>query len=305
MRSWRPVRSFGGLIGLLLVPIVWLLAVGAASRIFPVRGATFWFAIAALVLVAAGVLFLYWGVAFFTMRYLFDRNGLTLCWGGFRQVIPMNRIVAIRRWNEGEVVRERGLRWPGYHRGRGQSPDLGPVEFYAVGSRLAQVLVCTTEGTLVISPRDHADFIQELEIRRNLGVSRQLVQERQSWWLLGWSFWRDRPIWVLSGAALLVNLGLFALLCYWYPVLRESRPLLPLHYSEVMEESVVRIIPDIVGPASDLFKLPAFGLVLLLGDLGLGLLLHRKHRLLLILLMAVALVVQVMFLLGAAYILYR
>jgi hypothetical protein len=305
MRVWRPVRSLGGLIYLLLVPIVWILAVETASRIFPVRGLTFWLVIGTLLLFLGGLLLLYWGVAFFTLRYVFDRNGLTLYWGGIHQVIPMNRIVAIRRWAEGEVIRERGLRGPGYHRGRSQSEELGKIEFYATAGRTAQVLICTPEATFVISPRVPDEFIQEMEVRRGLGITRQLAQERYSWWLLRWSLWRDRPVWIVGGVALLINLALFALLCYWYPILQETRPILPLHYSEIMEENLVRIIPDVVGPAGDLFKLPAFALGLLGGNLVLGFLLHRKYRLLVLLLTAVSLVTQVMFFLGAAYILYR
>lgn len=305
MRVWRPVRSLGGLICLLLVPAVWILAVETASRIFPVRQLTFWLAIGTLLLVFVGFFFLYWGVAFFTLRYTFDRNGLILYWGGIRQVIPMNRIVAIRRWEEGEAVRELGLRGPGYHRGRGRSAELGRVEFFATASRSAQLLVCTPDGTFVLSPQAPDEFIEEIALRHDLGITRQLVQERHSWWLLRWSLWRDRLVWMLTGAALLTNLALFALLCNWYPFLRAVRPRLPLHYSEIMEENLVRIIPDIVGPASDLFKLPAFGLAMLSVNLALGFLLHRKHRVLVILLSAVSLLTQVMFYLGAAYILYR
>lgn len=305
MRVWRPVRSLGGLICLLLVPIAWILAVEAASRIFPVRGLTFWLAIGTLTLFLAGLILIYWGVSFFTLRYVFDRNGLTLYCGGIHQVIPLNRIVAIRPWAQDEVVRERGLRGPGYHRGYGRSADLGRVEFYATAGRPAQILVCTQDGAFVISPRAPDEFIQEVEVRRGLGITRQLAQERHLWWLLRWSMWRDRLVWIIGGAALLINLSLFSMLCSWYPFLQDMRPRLPLHYSEIMEENLVRVIPDIVGPASDLFKLPAFALGLLGVNLVMGFLLHRKHRLLVLLLMAVALLVQVMFFLGAAYILYR
>jgi hypothetical protein len=305
MRVWRPVRSFGGLISLLLVPVVWVFAAVLATMFFPVRWLSFWLALAATLLFLSGFLLLYWSLALFMLRYVFDRNGLTLHGGGIQQVVPMNRITAVRRWAEGETVRESGLRWPGCHRGRGRSAEMGVVEFYATAGRPDQVVVCTEEGAFVLSPRYPDEFVQEMEVRRSLGITRQLAQERQSWWLLGWSLWRDRPVWIVGALALLINLALFALLCYWYPSLQAARPLLPLHYSEIVEESQVRIIPDIIGPASDLFKLPAFGLALLGVDFFLGLLLHRNHRLLVLLLAAVALVVQVMFFLGAAYILYR
>jgi hypothetical protein len=157
----------------------------------------------------------------------------------------------------------------------------------------------------VLSPRDGDDFIQEVELRRGLGITRQVAQEEKPWWPLGWSIWGDRSFWLIVGLALAVNLALFALLCYWYPILRVSRPLLPLHYSQVFEEGRVRIVPDIIGPAADLFKLPTFGFLILGANGSLAALLHRRHRLLVLLLMGVTLVVQVMFALGAIYILYR
>lgn len=305
MLTWRAALSPGSFATLPFVPLAWGLAVWLAGKLSPVSWWTFWLALGIVLLVAAGVLLLYWSLATLTMRYAFDRNALIVSWGGIRQSIPMNRITAVRPWAESEQVRERGLHGPGLHRGRGVSPDLGPVEFYATAGRQFQVLVCTPEGAFVLSPRDGAKFIQEVELRRGLGITRQVAQERSSWWLLGWSFWRDRPLWIIGGLAIVFNLALFALLCYWYPILRTSRPLLPLHYSLDFEEGRVRIVPDFIGPVGDLFKLPAFGLLLLGGDLALGALLHRRHRLLALLLAGVALLVQLMFGLGAVYILYH
>lgn len=301
MRTWRPVFSFGGLIALLLALIAWILGAFLVSFLWaPVSGKTFWLALGALLLFSLGILLAYWGVAALALRYTFDRNVLTLHWGWMRQVVPMNRISAIRRWGEGERVREHGLRWPGLHRGFGRSEGLGPVEFYATAGRPAQVLVCTPEATYVLSPRQAAAFIEEMEVRRNLGITRQLGQERRYAWLLGQSFWRDRPLLILAGLALLLNLALLALLCHLYPTLR---PLLPIHFSEMGEGGRARIVPDIIGPSGDLFKLPAFGLLLLGGNVFLAALLHRRHRLLALVLAAVALMVQGVFWLGAVYIL--
>ncbi len=305
MRTWRPTLSLGSFAAIPLVPLAWGLAAWLAGRLLPVSWWTFWLALGLVLLVAVGAFLLYWSLAGLTMRYSFDRNALVVSWGGVRQSIPMNRITAVRRWGDGEYVQERGLRWPGLRRGRGVSSDLGPLEFYATTGRKDQVLVCTPEGAFVLSPRSGDEFIQEIELRRSLGITRQVAQEKSSWWLLGWSFWKDRPLWIIGGLALLVNLALFALLCYWDPILRASRPLLPLHYSLDLEEGRVRIIPDFIGPAGDLFKLPAFGFLLLAGNLALGALLHRRHRLLALLLAGVALVVQLMFALGAVYILYH
>jgi hypothetical protein len=331
MRVWRPVRSLGGVAAVLLALALWSLAAwliwalllpvlgrsfwgtvgerlavwtyvgqpSSAPSLSLISGQTFWLALGAFLLLALGIVLLYWGAALLALRYTFDRNGLTLHWGGIHQAIPMNRITAVRRWAEGERVRERGLRWPGHHRGHGRSAELGPVEFYATAGRPAQVLVCTAEGSYVLSPRNPEEFVQEMEVRRNLGITRQLAQERRYWGFLGWTIWRDPVLRILVGAALLVNLSLLALLCYRFPSLP---PRIPIHFGESASEGIG---PDYIGPSQELFRLPAFGLLILVANLVLGILLHRNHRLLVLLLSATALVVQVMFWLGAFYILYH
>ncbi len=326
MRVWFPVRSYGFLLGLALALVLWagaawlyLLFLGPLLGLswvpvvtapsgstttgpgsLPISGTTFWLGLAAICLFFAGAAFLYLAIAFFSIRYDFDRNALTLHWGGNRQVVPMNRVIAMRPWAEGEVVHERGLRWPGYHRGHGVSPELGPVEFYATAGREAQVLVITPEGAFVLSPRDPGEFIQEVELRRNLGINRQVNQERFYWWLLGWSIWRDPVSWAIGLSALLVNLSLFALLMYRYPTLP---PLIRVHFIQVVEQGQVRNVADVIGRPRDLFKIPAFGLALLMVNYVAGALLHRRHRLLTLLLAIISLVAQGMFWLGAFYIL--
>lgn len=303
MRVWRPVRSLGGAIGFLLAVLLWL---GTTWLVMilpgPVSGRTFWLVLGIVVSFLLGAVFIYWSIAFLTLRYSFDRNGLILHWGGTYQVIPMNRITSLRRWRDGERVWQRGLHWPGYQRGHGRSDDLGQVRFYATAARKRQYLVCTAEQTYVISPRNPEEFLREMEVRRDLGMTRQLAQERHYWWIFHWPLWRDAPLWGLILAALAVNLSLFALLCYHYPTLPRF---LPIHFVELVEEGQTRIDADIIGQPQDLFKPPTFGLLLLGVNLSLGALLHRRHRLLVLILAAVTLLVQVIFWLGVYYVLAR
>ncbi len=305
MRSWRPARSLGGIIGLLLTVLSWLCAAGLGYRFVQVLSAgrtaqAFWLGLSTLGLLFLGAVLLYWSVAFFTLRYDLDRNGLTLYWGADREVLPMAAIREVRPWQGGERVRAGGLFWPGYHRGKGHSPTLGKVRFYATTGRSGQLLVRTDGETLVISPREPTRFLEELRIRQNLGVTRPLERVRCSWWIFGWEFWRIPAIWIVGGLALLVNLALIGFLCYQYPSLP---PRMPVHFVEIVEEGRVRIVADLIGRSLDLFKLPAFGLVILFGNLGLAALLHRRRRLLVSLLLAVALLAQILFGLGLFFIL--
>lgn len=286
------------MIGFLLTLSLWL---GAAYLTVLLPGPaslrTFWLGVGILVLSFAGGIFCYWSWAFTNLRYTFDRNGLVLYWGGMRQVIPMNQITEIRRWREGEWVAERGLRWPGYHRGKGYSHVLGEVHFYATAGRGSQLLICLENETYIVSPRDEDAFVQEIELRRNLGVTRQLQRERQLNWFLRWSIWQDSRPWLLAGLALLINLSLFGYIFYRYPTLPA---LIPMHYSVIGN----RFEADIIGFSRDLFKLPVFGFLVLGGNFSLGMLLHRQYRVLVVMLQIVALVVQVAFWVGSLFILF-
>jgi len=303
MRVWRPVRSFGSAVACLVAALALILAAWLGRQaLAPVSGRTFWLLLGVLFFGALGVFFLYWSIALLTLRYIFDRNGLVILWGGNRLTIPMNRVTALRPWAEGEKVRERGWRWPGCHWGRGRSPELGVVEFYATAGRPSQLLVCTEGRAYVLSPRHPEEFIREVEVRRRLGITRQLAQERLPWWPLRWSIWSDRPLLALLAVALFLNFALLALLCYRFPVLD---PQGPIHFTQILEAGVARTLPDYIAPSQDLFKLPAFGLLLLGGNFLLGSLFHRRQRALALLLAVIALAVQVLFGLGALYILAR
>jgi hypothetical protein len=301
MRRWRPIRTLGGVIGLLLALGMWLEAAAFALLLpGPVTAQTFWYGLSTLGLFVLGCIVLYWAVAFFTLRYSFDRNGLTVYWGATRQVIPMNHIAEIRKWKEGERVRRWGIFWPGYGRGRARSTNHKVVHFFATAGRADQLLVCTPAEDYVLSPRDPKAFLQEIEVRRNLGITRQLTQERAYWWIFEWPLWRIPALWFLSGITLAINFSLVGFLCFRYPTLP---PLIPIHFVEVVEDSQVRIIADVIGRSADLFEIPVFGLLIFAGNFSLGVLVHRRHRLLLMLLLVVALVVQVIFWLGVFYIL--
>jgi hypothetical protein len=141
-----------------------------------------------------------------------------------------------------------------------------------------------------------------MELRRNLGVTRQIAQERRYWWIFGWEIWRDRAFVLLVAMTVAVNLALVAFLCHRYVGLPAR---IALHFREIVDEGRVRIIPDIIGPSQDLFRLPVFGLLIFGVDFALGLLFHRRHRLLVLLLASVVLLVQLIFLLGAIHIVFR
>ncbi len=97
---------------------------------------------------------------------------------------------------------------------------------------------------------------------------------------------RDRYLSVLLIAALVLNLGLFGYLIFEFTrVPATLPPLVPLHFDANGD-------PDRIEPRSALFSLAQIGLIVIVGNLGLGALMYRRERLASYLLAATAIVVQ-------------
>ncbi len=305
MCRWRPVFPWGGFLSLLGGLAAWTGTIALLMRLpDAISAATFWLGLAALIALCVGAILLYWTAALFSLRYAFDRNRMVIHWGLSRQVIPMNRITAVRRWHPDECVAERGLHGLGLPVGYTRSEDLGAVRYFATRGRTAQVLVCTPQETFVLSPRDPDRFLQEMELRRALGVTLQAPQEVHHGPILGLGIWRERAFWALLAAGLVLNLALWAVLCYRFPELA-ARGFLTIRYREVVEEGQRRIIPEVIGRPADLFRLPLFGAFLLGGNAALAAWLHRSHRPLIYLLGATGLFVQLLFWVQIVFLLAR
>jgi len=108
-----------------------------------------------------------------------------------------------------------------------------------------------------------------------------------------WAIGSDRLVHVLLALGLLLNLALFAYVGWHYRALPES---LPLHFDILGQ-------PDRFGVRSEIFKLPAIGLLVLVLNSLFGLAIHRCQlegcELGAYLLLGVATVVQVLFWLAA------
>ena len=100
---------------------------------------------------------------------------------------------------------------------------------------------------------------------------------------------RDRLVHVLLALGLLLNLALFAYIGWRYRALPES---LPLHFDILGQ-------PDRLGVRSEIFKLPAIGVLLWVLNSLFGLAIQRWEKLGTYLLLGVTVVVQVLFWLAA------
>jgi hypothetical protein len=107
--------------------------------------------------------------------------------------------------------------------------------------------------------------------------------------IVTWVIGPDRLVHVLLALGLLLNLALFAYVGWRYRALPES---LPLHFDILGQ-------PDRLGVRSEIFKLPAIGLLLLVLNSLFGLAIQRWEKLGAYLLLGVTIVVQVLFWLAA------
>jgi uncharacterized membrane protein len=99
---------------------------------------------------------------------------------------------------------------------------------------------------------------------------------------------RDRYLWALLIVALVVNLGLFAYLMYEFTRVPPTLPpLVPLHFDANGD-------PDRIEQQYALFSLAQIGLVVIVGNLGLGALMYRRERLATYLLAGTAIVIQLL-----------
>lgn len=262
----------GVLIGLTVALDGWLLHHLINADIRPQRldFLSFLMGLAVLLSLPLLMLLLYQTASCLTLRYHLDRNGISIRWLGTEQIIPIRDVQRIVPGQElgGQVVHRRGLRWPGHERGEGQVPGIGRTRFLATRPLRDQLLLVAPGLAFAISPRDPAGFLAAFSARQELGPNRLLEREvRRARWL-NWQIWTDRTAWLLLGAAVVVNLGLFGYLCVRFPGLDLQ---LPLHFNAQGQA-------DRIGTKMELFALPIIGLIILGTDLVLGLALYRRER---------------------------
>jgi hypothetical protein len=296
--TWRAKLSVGGLVGLLFIaPIVildgWLLnllfvySIGAQQINF----GTFLIGLVVLLSVPVLLVLAYQTVSCLTLRYRLDRNGVAIRWFGAELILPIRDIQRIVPGYQlgSALIRRHGLRWPGHERGIGWVPGVGRARFLATRPVAEQLLLVTPGRAFAISPDDPEGVTCAFEARQELGPNRLLEREvRRARWF-AWPFWTDRTARTLLGAALVVNLGLFAVLCARFPGLDFN---LPLHFNSLGQV-------DRPGTKMELFALPIIGLLILVANLGLGLVLYRRERAGSYLLWGAAAAVQVLFWLAA------
>lgn len=240
----------------------------------------FWLMMAALTAYGLSLWGVYRALALFRLRYFITRNGLEIDWGAAVQRIPLNNITAIAPAEETELTPRRilGLSLPAWWPGRWRG-----LQYQATVALGQSVAVQTAAQTVILSPTDRAAFINAWQVRIPLGPTQDWAQgvTRRGWGRF--PLWQDRNILRLGVGAILLAAILTGATMTAFPTWPAT---IPIHFNALGQAVSI-------ANRQYLLWVALSGPVILLLNLGLGLLLYKKDRLLTALLWFMAAVVQI------------
>lgn len=260
MKRWRAPQDPKMFLGLLGVLIFGGGAAVAAQRLarelrgpledWPITLTSFGLALGIVVALIVALLLLWYALRLASLTYQLDRNGIYVRRWGSRYTIPLHQISTVTNPEDTSATDRATLRF-----GQG---------------RPAQTLVITTNlAQYRLALRDRDRFARELQERQQLGI----VQTHVEGW--SWSrptlraFWKAATVrWLLAGIVLL-NLAVWGLLTWRYPLLAET---IPVRFDPVGGTAGTR-------PRLYTLLLPSVATAMWLGDLVLALLFYRRARL--------------------------
>ncbi len=284
--NWYPSRRTGLLVGLVL-----LIALGFADCLLVgrIRGSAvdltlFGRALLLLATLPLGALVVYAYCGLAGLAYHVERNGIVVRWAAHRDVVPVADIVEVAPLTVRSAQLAGGLGWPGYRFGWARLEGVGRVRVYVTRTSGRLLLIRTRGEPLLLSPVDVDGFLADYRARRALGPIAQWTLGVQLPGPLALSIWRDRLALMALVPGLVLNLALIGYLAARYPSLP---PRLMLSFDP-------QGLGDRIAAGQELFLLPAIGLGILLVNLSLAALMHRRERVLARLLAANVPVIQIL-----------
>jgi len=301
MMEWRPRRLVGvvvtsaAMVGILLIDATLILSLIDRPLSFTS------FLLDFLVFLSlAPLLFLGYRVyQLLTLRYLMDRDSVTIVCGSVRRVVPLSNLSSIvaptgsRGKGLSDLPSPR-LAWLGCWLGRSQGKDTGPLLFYATEPPKKQLFLVSRSSAYALSPSNPAGFLAALESRRQMGPTMALEEKTTYGTLIALPFWRDRLAQLLLGLGALANAALFAYLLARYPTLPR---ILPLHFTAFGGV-------DRIGPKEQILRLPTIGLIIFMANTLLGFALHRREPLATYLLAGTGLLAQFLIAIALLHIIF-
>lgn len=265
----RPRRTLGTVLPALPAAIAAILAMALVARAstWPVSGTQFAAIVSVIVLFILAGLFAFWVYACYNLHYVLDSRGLTIVWGTLRHFIPMECIEELSAGRGEDRPYLRGLSWSGLHVGRGWLDDRETL-FYSTHTSPEEIVYVRTQvATYAVSPQDPPRFIDEIERFKQAASSggTELVQRD----VIGsHPIWADRMAQWLALAGILINLALWGYIFAIYPGLNET---ITIEFPPLGE------ITD-VHSRSEILKIPAAALAVLVVNLIAGLGFQWRER---------------------------
>lgn len=251
--------------------------------------------VGAVLLSAAGVFLMIWGLAYLRLAYSLTESALRIEWLGYTAVVPYQSIHGIYTGQRLEGHGTPGaLSWPGINVGSSRIRGLGRLRFFATSSDQSQLTLITVEhGGVIVSARDPLEFRAALiERAEQFGEAPASSGEDATWQLrepieAPWTALADAwlPLW--TGVGLLLLLAMLGAIDVRYAALPE---VLPLHTDPTGSPALIA--------KTDLLHIPLIGLVCLAVDAVAGAFIHPRERVLARLLWLGGAVVQLIVLLG-------
>ncbi|MGQ9547514.1 MAG: PH domain-containing protein [Roseiflexus sp.] len=303
MRRWKPQVTGGRW----LAPGLLLLALGgvAGSMIGLTRRlsgdpeqwqidiSAFGLLLLLIISLLAAVWFAYRFVTAMTLSYAIDRNGLYIRWAGNQAIIPLDRVITIDA-GSGPVFLPFGLfQRIGTYWGRAFAGEK-PLYLYATQPPDSCLIIYTADAAYAVSPEDPEAFVQDLEQRRNLGATKVMQPSIVYTGMFHYAFWRDGTVLGLVVAAVVFNLLALALIAATYPSLA---PVVEMRFDATGKIAELR-------PRHQVLFLPLAALGLSLLNTAIGMALYRNLPLGARLLQSASVIVQLLFLVAIAQILW-
>lgn len=282
--DWKPRKQVGLIWGVFLLAALLLVCCSLIRSLWgaPVDLTLYLRSLLLLTTVSLLLVVAYGLYALATMAYRVERNGLTIRWGLVQDVIPLRTIIEVVPFPKG--LKLAGAGWPGYNIGQSDVEGLGLVRLYATGAPEQGLLIRTRGCSYLLTPADVDGLIADYRARRSLGEIAQWPQEVRVPRLLRLPIVQDRCALLLFSCALVLNIALFGFLAAHYPTVA---PRLVLSYD-------AHGLGSRVGARSELFLLPGMALAMVLVNSILAVWVHRRERMLALLLLGNLSLVQIL-----------
>ncbi len=301
MIEWRPGRLIGVVVTSAAMVVILLIDATLILSLIGRPPSFTSFLLGSLVLLSLGPLaFLAYRIyQLLTLRYLLDRDSVTIVCGSVRQVVPLSNLSSVvaptgsRGKGLSDLPSPR-LAWLGCWLGRSQGKDMGPLLSYATEPPKRQLFLVTRSSAYALSPSNPAGFLAALEARRQMGATLALEEKTTYGTLISLPFWRDRLAQLLLVLGALANAALFAYLLARYPTLPR---ILPLHFTAFGGI-------DRIAPKEQILRLPTIGLITFIANALLGFAFHRREPLATYLLAGTGLLAQFLIAIALLHIIF-